>query len=51
MITGCYSGSTTTIVSWQASPLHAIGIADRAQQIEVTDQLGLAHEAQQGKNT
>ena len=50
MIAGCYGGTTTTNVSWQASPLQAIGIADRAKQIEVTDQLRLAHAAQQGKN-
>ena len=50
MIAGCYGGTTSANVSWQASPLQAIAIADRAQQIEVTDQLRLAHAAQQGKN-
>jgi hypothetical protein len=49
MIAGCYGGTTTANVSWKASPLQAIAIPDRAQQIEVTDQLRLAHAAQQGK--
>ena len=49
MIAGCYGGTTPAKVSWQASPLHAIGIADTSHQIEVTHQLRLAHAAQHGK--
>ena len=49
MIAGCYGGTTSANVSWQASPLQANAIADRAQQIGMTDQLRLAHATQQGK--
>ena len=49
MIAGCYGGTTSANVSWQASQLQANAIADRAQQIGMTNQIRLAHAAKQGK--
>ena len=49
MIAGYYDATTPANVSWQASPLQAIGNADTTHQIEVAHQLQLAHVAQQGK--
>ena len=44
MITGCYDGTTSANVSWQAS--HN---ANRVHQFGVTDHTRWAHAAQQGK--
>jgi hypothetical protein len=49
MITGCYGGTTSANVSWQASQLQDSAIADRAHQIGMTDHIRSAHAAQQGK--
>jgi len=49
MITGCYTGTTSASVSWQASQLRDIDIADRSHQIGMTDHTRWAHAAQQGK--
>ena len=48
VIASCYGATTPANVSWQASPLQAIGNADTVHQIEVAHQLRLAHVAQQG---
>ena len=49
MIASCYGGTTSTNISWQASPLQANTIADIAHQIGMTNQIRSAHAAQQGK--
>ena len=49
MIAGCYGGTTSANVSWQASQLKESAIADRAHQIGMTDHIRSAHAAQQGK--
>ena len=49
MITGCYGGTTPANISWQASQLQSNAIADRAHQVGMTNQMRLAHAAQQGK--
>ncbi|XP_044354538.1 uncharacterized protein [Triticum aestivum] len=45
--TGCYGGTTSANVSWQASQLQESAIADRANQIGLTDHTRSAHAAQQ----
>jgi len=49
MIAGCYGGTTSANISWQASQLQESAIADRAHQIGMTDHTRSAHAAQQGK--
>ena len=49
MIAGCYGGTTSANVAWQASQLKESAIADRAHQIGMTDHTRSAHAAQQGK--
>ena len=49
MIAGCYGGTTSANISWQASQFQANAIADRAHQIGMTNQMRLAHAAQQDK--
>ena len=49
MIAGCYGGTTSANVSWQASQLQDNAIADRAHQIGMTDHTRWAHAAQQGQ--
>ncbi|XBI46127.1 hypothetical protein VPH35_110443 [Triticum aestivum] len=49
--TGCYSGTTSANLSWQASQLQDSTIADRAHQIGMVDHTRSAHAAQQGPST
>ena len=49
MIAGCYGGTTSANISWQALQLQESAIADRAHQIGMTDHTRSAHAAQQGK--
>nr|XP_045083686.1 protein FAR1-RELATED SEQUENCE 5-like [Aegilops tauschii subsp. strangulata] len=51
MIAGCYGGTTSANISWQASQLQESAIADRAHQIGMTDHTRSAHAAQQGPST